>query len=299
MKETSFLQYLEFEKRFSLHTITAYKKDLQQFLLFIKEEGGLSSVKEVRHPHVRSWMVHLLSEGMSSRSINRKLSTLKAYFRFMMKRGYLDHNPTDKVPVPKIGKRLPSNLKKDEISRLFDLVQEEEGFPGFRNRLMIEMLYATGMRRSELINLLISDFDTSRQQLIVKGKGGKIRIIPISTELRKKLENYLTLRAIEFTDISLPYLFLTDKGKKLYPKFVYRTVHRYLSLVTNNEYRGPHALRHSFATHLSENGADINAIKALLGHSSLASTQVYTHNSIERLREVYQQAHPKAEEDNP
>jgi len=296
MQKKSFLQYLEHEKRFSPNTITAYAKDLDQFLLFLKESCGLASVKETHHSHIRTWMVSMMSEGLSSRTVNRKLSTLKAYFRFLMRREYIDHNPTDKVPAPKNGQRLPANLKKEEVQRLFDLIPFEEGFTGMRNRLLLELLYATGMRRSEAIQLRVKDVDLSRKHLLIKGKGGKERLLPLSQDMAKKMEAYLEGRQQEFPEVTGGHFFVTDKGRPFYPKLAYRIVKKYLSMVSTNEYLGPHVLRHSFATHLSENGADLNAIKALLGHSSLASTQVYTHNSIERLKEVYQQAHPKAGE---
>ena len=294
MKEKSFLQYLEFEKRFSPHTILAYSRDLRQFFDFIKNTYELNDTGTVRYDHIRSWMVSMLSEGISPRTVNRKLSTLKAYFRFLNQRGLATHDPTEKVPAPKTGGRLPVHLKKEELDRLFDLIPFEDGFPGQRNRLLLELLYATGMRRAEVIKLKITDIDFVQLQILVHGKGGKVRLVPVSKEMIRKIQSYIELRNAEFPSTTIPYLFLTDKGKECYPKLIYRIVNKYLSFVSTNDYLGPHVLRHSFATHLSENGASLNAVKALLGHSSLASTQVYTHNSIERLKSIYQQAHPSA-----
>jgi integrase/recombinase XerC len=295
MKENAFLTYLEFEKRFSKHTITAYKKDLYQFLEYIREYCGIEQVRQATHMHIRSWMVTMMGEGLSPRTVNRKLSTLKAYYRFLLRHEHIDFNPTDKVPAPKVGQRLPSNVKKSEIKRLFELIPFEDGFQGMRNRLLLEILYATGIRRGEAIQLLTSDVNLEKGQLLIKGKGGKDRLVPLSRELTTKIEKYMTARKDIIKDPPAE-LFVTDKGKPFYPKLAYRIVKKYLSMVSTNENLGPHALRHSFATHLSENGADLNAVKALLGHSSLASTQIYTHNSIERLREVYKQAHPSAGE---
>lgn len=298
MREKSFLQYLQYEKRFSPNTLTAYRKDLEQFLQFIREEMSLTSVEEVGHSHIRSWMVHLISQGCSPRTANRKLSTLKAYFRFLIRRDHLSADPTAKVSAPKAGKRLPGSLKKSELDQLFQHVEFEEGYSGARDRMILELLYATGMRRSEAIALEINDIDFHSLQARITGKGNKERLTPISRAMADSLKAYLLCREQAFPQAGYSRLFLTDKGKPLYPKLIYNIVHKYLSVVTSNGRRGPHALRHSFATHLSENGAGLNAIKELLGHSSLASTQVYTHNSIERLKQVYNKAHPKAGPDS-
>ncbi|MCB0547602.1 MAG: tyrosine-type recombinase/integrase [Phaeodactylibacter sp.] len=294
MREKSFLQYLQYEKRFSPNTITAYRKDLEQFLQFIEQEMCLTSVTEVGHSHIRSWIVHLIGLGQSARTANRKLSTLKAYFRFLIRRNHLTSDPTAKVSAPKVGKRLPGSLKESELGQLFQQVEFESGYSGSRDRMILELLYATGMRRSEAIALELKDIDFQSLQLRIMGKGSKERLVPISRGLAGNLQAYLSDRSDAFPDSGAAWLFLTDKGRQLYPKLIYNIVYKYLSMVASNERRGPHALRHSFATHLSENGADLNAIKALLGHSSLASTQIYTHNSIERLKQVYNKAHPKA-----
>lgn len=297
MKKASFLQYLTHEKRFSKHTIKAYEKDLDQFLEYVQEECGLPTVAEASHHHIRSFIVHLIGEGRQARTVNRKLSTLKAYFRFMVKRGYLNADPTLKVSAPKLPKRLPAAIQQEALQRLFTEIAFGVDYQGQRDKMILELLYATGMRRSELIQLSVADVDLAKRQLLVRGKGSKERLIPFSQQLSTQLQAYIDLRQATFDRVD-GALFLTAKGKPLYPKLVYSMVKQYLSAVSSSEQRGPHALRHSFATHLSENGAELNAIKALLGHSSLASTQIYTHNSIERLRQVYQQAHPSAGTDD-
>lgn len=294
MKEKAFLQYLEFEKRFSPNTILAYRKDLEQFLRFIEHEFDIVNLVEAQHTHIRSWMVELLALDVSPRSIRRKLSTLKTYFKFLLLRNHLTHNPMLKVTAPKVGKRLPVYVQIGALEELLENVTFSDDFRGTRDRMIIELLYNTGMRRAELIGLKLADIDFQRARLKVLGKGNKERLIPFGPNLAKNLQEYLQIRETTFPDNDSNALFLTEKGKDLYPKLVYNIVKKYLSVVTTVEQRSPHVLRHSFATHLTENGADLNAVKALLGHSSLAATQIYTHNSIERLRQIYQKAHPKA-----
>jgi len=298
MHQDSFINYLQYERRFSPHTIQAYRKDLEQFFDFLKDKTGEEAdIGRVRHTHVRSWVVELLTLDRSPRTINRKLSTLKTYFRFLRRQGVVEHNPMRQVAAPKVGKRLPAHVQPGELERLFEQVAFGDDYSGRRDRLLLELLYATGMRRAELIGLRIDQIDRSSGLLRVMGKGKKERIVPISRTLQEQLDDFLQLRRETFPDTAHPQLLLTDAGAPLYPKLVYNTVHRYLSLVTTVEQRSPHTLRHSFATHLSDNGADLNAIKALLGHANLAATQIYTHNSIEKLKRVYRQAHPKARKD--
>lgn len=297
MHKAIFLQYLQYEKRFSENTILAYRKDVEQFIAFLKETYSLALVNEVRHFHIRSWVIDLLEQGLTPRTIRRKLSTLKTYFRFLLKHKQIEENPMLKVVIPKVGKRLPVHVQEHEMAQLFERAAFTEDFPGQRDRTMLELLYATGMRRAELLGLRLQDVDFGQRVIRVLGKGKKERLIPFGTALREQLQAYLDVREATFPDNGEAHLLLTDKGAKLYPKFVYNTVKRYLSLVTTLEQRSPHVLRHSFATHLSNNGADLNAIKELLGHANLAATQIYTHNSIEKLKKVYQQAHPKAKEE--
>lgn len=296
--QASFLQYLEFEKRFSAHTILAYKKDLEQFFSFAEHTFELSDPTAIQHTHIRSWIVDLLGREIRPRSIRRKLSSLKSYFRFLQQRKIIQHDPMLKVVAPKIGKRLPVAVHAKNLGMLFDEVIFPVGFNGIRDRMLLELLYHTGMRRSELIALKWEDIDMVKQQFKVLGKGNKERIIPFGVELKTLLFSYKEERDTTFPSSEVEQLILTDKGRKLYPKLVYNIVKRYLSYVTTVEQRSPHVLRHSFATHLSENGADLNAIKSLLGHSNLAATQIYTHNSIEQLKKVYEQAHPKAKSED-
>lgn len=294
MKQERFFQYLQYEKRFSPHTLTAYQTDLGQFVDFLNHTFDITSYAEVQHTHIRSWIVDLLGKKNTTRSINRKLSCLKTYFKFLRKQGAIENNPMAKVIAPKTGKRLPVFVNENKMELLFSEVDFGEGFAGLRNRLLIELLYCTGMRRSELINLKLTDVDFSSNQIKVLGKGNKERLIPIARHLAGLLESYIHQRSTQELEAGNIYLLMTNKGKKLYPGFVYGLVKKYLSAVTTLEQRSPHVLRHTFATHLSNSGADLNAIKELLGHSSLAATQVYMHNSIEKLKKVYAQAHPKA-----
>lgn len=296
MDITAFLQYLEFEKRFSENTLAAYTKDMEQFSLFLSEHYGAEAPDQVTHRHIRAFMVDLLGKGNSPKTVNRKLSTLRAFFRFLARRGQVPIDPTLKVTGPKTPKRLPGAIRQEELERLFGEVDFPSGFEGSRDRLLLEVLYATGIRRAELIGLKVADVDLAAGHLLIRGKGRKERLVPISRQLADQVQAYLSER--EGLPPMTAHLFLTGKGKEMYPKLAYNIVKRYLSLVSSSEQMGPHALRHSFATHLAENGAELNAIKELLGHASLASTQIYTHNTIARLKEVYQQAHPKAESED-
>lgn len=292
--EQSFFKYLRLEKRYASHTIQAYQNDLEQYELFIRTTYAIKELKNAQHLHIRSWMVALLEQGLTTASINRKLSTLKTFYKFAMKRGLITVNPMNKVVTPKMPKRLPAFLTGKSMALLFQNIDFGDGYAGSRNRIMLKVLYATGMRRAELIGLTLSDIDLVKCRFRVLGKGNKERLIPFSDDLKLALNHYIDIRETTFSNTVTPNLFLTSKGKKLYPKMVYNIVKKYLSQVTTQDKRSPHVLRHTFATHLMENGADLNAVKELLGHSSLAATQVYTHNSIEKLKRVYNQAHPKA-----
>ena len=293
---TSFYNYLEYEKRSSVHTLSAYRSDMDQFGQFLERAYQLSDIHLADHGHIRSWIVELMDKGLQARSVNRKLSTLKTYFRFLRRQGHTSEDPFKKVPAPKTGKRLPATVRPEQMDRLLDEVTFPDSYAGTRDHFMLEMLYGTGMRRSELAQLPVSAIDLTERQIRVMGKRKKERLIPFSARLARHIENYLLARTAHAPEGLEPNLILTDKGKAMRPQQLYTIVRKYLSLVTMQEQRSPHVLRHSFATHLSDGGADINAIKELLGHSSLAATQIYTHNSIEKLRAVYAQAHPKAKE---
>ena len=291
-KIDNFLQYIELEKRYSPLTVELYKSDLKHFFDYLKGYE-LANVGEINHQIIRSWSVSLIENGMLPSSIKRKLSTLKTYFKFLRKNGIIELNPMMKVLAPKAGKVLPKVIEKKNLTTLFEQIEFGNDYKDIRNKLILELLYGTGIRRAELINLRLDNVDLHHQRIKVLGKGSKERLVPIAPYLMKLIQDYLLIRDIEFPNAP-PYIFLTDKGKQTYPKIIYNIVNRYLSLVSTAEKRSPHTLRHSFATHLVDNGADLNAVKELLGHASLSSTQVYTHNSIQRLQKLYEQAHPKA-----
>lgn len=288
----AFLKYLSFEKRYSQHTVDAYRKDLEQFTTFLASEFEISDFKSAEHVHLRGWIVSLSENGLSSRSVNRKIATLKSLYKYLLAREYVDINPTTKLKSLKTDKELPSFVKEEEMSSLLDQVEFGDDLAGKRDQLMIEIFYATGMRLAELTELKERDVNAYDKTLKVLGKRNKERIIPISNSLISLIEDYANLKGE--SGHSSEYLLLTDSGDKVYPMFVQRKVKRYLKAVTTLSKKSPHVLRHSFATHLLNKGADLNAVKDLLGHTSLAATQVYTHNSIEKLKAAFDQAHPKA-----
>jgi integrase/recombinase XerC len=290
-----FLQHLTQERRLSVHTTSAYEADLQLFVAYCQDIQCLTSVTEVGHLHVRGWLAHMLEGGLSTRSANRRLSCLKTYFLFLKKQGIVTHDPLKKVVAPRTGKRLPVILQERELEALFTEVVFPDGPEGALHRVVLELLYATGMRRSELTALKINDLDFERSVIKILGKGGKERLVPLARYLAPVLQDWLAARRAVVGASIENALLLTPKGQPLQPQAVYRIVKHYLSYVTSAEQRSPHVLRHSFATHLSNRGADLNAIKDLLGHASLAATQVYMHNSISKLQEIYDRAHPKAE----
>jgi integrase/recombinase XerC len=291
-----FLSHLQYEKRYSAHTIRAYESDLDFFFEFLEREYQTSAIPDVTHFQIRSWVVHLIDSGVTPRSVNRKITTLKSFFRFMLREKIIGQNPMSKIQSPKVPKKLPVFIDENRMSELFDGVQFEEGFSGLRDRTVLELFYGTGMRLSELVNLSESDINFSAQTVKVLGKRNKERIIPLSGTLIAALREYIEVRK-EFVagkQVEENALFVDNKCNKVYPKFVYRTVKRYLGNVTTGDKKNPHILRHTFATHMLNHGAEINAVKEILGHSSLAATQVYTHNTVEKLKNIYKQAHPKA-----
>lgn len=295
--EESFYGYLSLERRFSPHTLTAYRSDLQNFIAHCTEQQCLTSVSGVRHLHVRTWVVAQMQNDQSARSINRRLSCLKTYFRFLKKRGLIEKDPMQKVVAPKTGKRLPVFLQENQVAALFTHIEFGDDYTGRFHLLLLEILYATGIRRSEVSSLKINDLDLERSVLRITGKGNKERLVPFARYLGELLEAFLPVRRDAFPGTDEPWLFLNRKGEQVSPENIYYIVRKHLSSVTTAEQRSPHVLRHSFATHLSNHGADLNAIKELLGHANLAATQVYMHNSIDRLIKVYEQAHPKGKED--
>jgi len=290
---SAFLDHLKFEKRYSGHTLKSYGEDLEQFRVFLKEEQGDPSMEEVSAFHVKGWMADMAGRKIEPRSINRRLSCLKSFFRFLQRQGRIPSNPATGVRLLRTSKRLPSYIEKNDLSTLFNHVEFPEGLEGATHRLALELLYGCGLRVSELVSLKDRHVDLGQGVLKVLGKGNKERVIPIGPELAGEVRNYRLLKEGEGWSDPEGALLKAASGKPLVARQAYAFVRRYLSLVTTAEKKGPHVLRHSFATHLMNNGADLNAVKELLGHSSLAATQVYTHNSIEKLREVHKKAHPR------
>ncbi len=289
----SFIQYLKFEKRYSVHTISAYSADLEAFWHYLDETYDGMDLSGIRYSFIRGWLAGLKESGQSTRSISRRISTLRSYFRFQVKEGKISVNPMSKVVVPKVSKRLPVIIKEPDILALEDsLSTSAEDWKSLNAALIIRMFYETGMRLSELTGLKERQVDASLRQVKVLGKGNKERLIPVSRQTIEAIKGYSALKRKEFADLP-EELFITEKGRKLYPKYTYRVVKQVLSGIPTLDKRSPHVLRHSFATHLLDNGAELNAVKDLLGHASLAATQVYTHNSIEKLREIHASAHPK------
>lgn len=287
----SFQQYLQFERRYSIHTSMAYMTDLEQFYSFAAANYQVNQPEGFNAGIIRSWLVLLKSENISAKSLNRKISCLRSFFKFLMRKEIIKANPAAGINNPKIPKRLPVFAEEQQIHTLLEHVEFSDNWQGKTDKLIIELLYATGMRRNELITLKESQVDGAYCQVKILGKGNKERIVPIPKELIKKLQDYINEKHVQFGTI--PELFVTTKGQKLYPKYVFNVVNKNLELVTTIQKKSPHILRHSFATHLVNNGADLNAVKELLGHSSLASTQVYVHNTIQKLKDVHKQAHPK------
>ncbi len=295
MPYQKFLRHLQYEKRYSKYTLTAYGNDLKQFFSFINQTYQVNDLGSITHFFIRSWVVSLMEQKLDSRSVNRKISTLKSLYKFLLREKAVEHNPMLKIIAPKVSKKLPVFVSQKDMDTLLDGIEFEPGFPGLRNKLIINLFYQTGMRLSELINLTDKDVDLHNLTVKVLGKRNKERIIPITPELKTQIDEYFHERNRACVKNELePVFFMGDKGNKLYPKFVYNLVTKMLGQVTTSEKRSPHVLRHTFATQMLNNGAEINAIKEILGHSSLAATQVYTHNTIEKLKNIYKQAHPKA-----
>jgi integrase/recombinase XerC len=290
----SFIDYLCFEKRYSRHTIVAYRKDIDQFFGYLNKVYPCDKLDEISSTYVRSWLAELMKQGLTGKTVNRKISTLKAFFKYHLKTGLILTTPMTTIAAPRISKKLPVFVEQKHTEILFNHVAFPEDWTGYTERMILELLYATGMRLSELINIRENQVDVNQQNLKVLGKGNKERIIPLNAPITDRIARYMQEKRIEHTTFDADYLLVNSKGKKLYPKYVYLVVKKYLSLVTTVQKKSPHILRHTFATHLTNQGAGLNAVKELLGHSSLAATQVYTHNTIEKLKEVYKKAHPKA-----
>ena len=288
-----FLNYLQFERRYSQHTLISYETDLEQFFDFLMAQFDAPDIEAISSAMIRSWLADLKSKGLSAKSINRKISALKSFFKYQVKTGVLQKTPMTVIVSPKTNKRLPSFVEEKHIGLLLNDVEFSDDWSGKTQKLALQVFYATGMRLSELIGLKENQVDEANLHIKVLGKGNKERIIPVPIELVQAIKNYLQEKKEQITR-TCGNVFVTEKGEPLKPRYVYAFVKQKLAAVTTVQKKSPHVLRHSFATHLMNNGADLNAVKELLGHSSLAATQVYTHNSIEKLKEVFKKAHPKA-----
>lgn len=291
-----FIAYIKYEKRYSPHTVAAYESDLTQFFAFLNHpEVIISHPAEINHHHIRNWMVELMNHDITTRSINRKVATLRKYFKFLLQSNMIEATPTARIQTPKVSKQLPVVVEEEKLSRMLDSNEIfTTDFTGRRNKLIIELLFGTGMRLAELLDITEADVNTYEGTVKVLGKRNKQRIIPLNKELRQLLQEYLVLKKNKiFANNSLK-LIVTDKGADAYAKMIYLIVQKYLNYISTQDKKSPHVLRHTFATSLLNKGADLNAIKDLLGHASLSATQVYTHNSVERLKSIYKQAHPKA-----
>lgn len=287
----NFLIYLQAEKRYATHTIKAYKNDLNQFHAFCQDAGHEGM--DLNFKTIRSWVVYLMDSHYSSRSVHRKLTSLSTFCNYLIKEGVLESNPVDKVLKPKLKKRVPAFVEEGKMDLLLNDYDFGEGFSGIRNRLVLDLLYQTGIRRSELIGLKVGSINREGKSMKVMGKRAKERIVPLGDDLLNAIDSYLLLRK-EVADKDMDRLILTEKGRAAYDKLIYRIVNNYLAMVTTLDKKSPHVLRHTFATHMLNGGADLNAIKELLGHSNLSATQVYTHNTYKKLKSIYNQAHPRA-----
>ncbi|PWL30871.1 tyrosine-type recombinase/integrase [uncultured Roseivirga sp.] len=290
----SFLRYISFEKRYSQHTVKSYQNDLNQFEQYAQQQFNISSLSEATQLMIRSWVLSLMDEGTSARTVNRKIASLRSFYKFLLKREAITKDPTQKIKSLKVKKELPGFANEEEFSTFLDRLVFEDSFEGKTEQIILELLYGTGIRLSELLGLKVSDFKSSESTIKVLGKRNKERIIPVSKRLNELLKNLIAEKNHVFSHDQNSYLIVNKNGGQTYPMMIYRIVRKYLNEVSSLDKKSPHALRHTFATHLLDKGADLNAVKDLLGHSSLAATQVYTHNSLEKLKSVFNQAHPKA-----
>jgi len=289
---TSFLEYLSLEKKYSVHTIKAYRRDLISFQNFCIESYQQEKISDINYSQIRSWIVDLVERKVSNRSVNRKISSLKSFYKYLQKIKIIQNNPLSSHKALKTSKKIQVPFSIKEVNEVLSNIETEDSFESTRNKLIVALFYSTGMRRTELIQLKMNSINFSEKQLKVIGKRNKERLLPLLPSVLKSMHNYIKQR--DLIDTSEDYLFLTSKGNKLYETLVYRIINNYFSNVSSKLKKSPHILRHSFASHMLNEGADLNSVKELLGHSSLASTQVYKHNSLEQLKKVYKQAHPRS-----
>ena len=290
----AFLDFLRFERRYSTHTVVSYQTDLRQFADYLRVNYELTQPAEATHPLIRGWVVALMQQDLDPRTVNRKVACLRSYYKFLLRGGQIASNPMLRIKAPKMAKKLPEFVAEESLNGLLNSFEFEDTLAGLRDQLILEMLYGTGIRLSELLGIAPDDLSMTARMVRVTGKGNKQRLVPLNHSLVVVLERYQARRSVELGPLNGPLL-VTDKGEPLYEQFVYRRVKHYLSQITTSAaQQHPHALRHAFATHLLSKGADLNAIKELLGHASLAATQVYTHLSVDRLKSVFDQAHPRA-----
>ncbi len=294
MSLTSFIDYLSLEKNYSVHTLTAYQKDIEAFEAFCSGEFGLKSIADVEYSLIRNWVVTLVDSKISNRSVNRKIASLKAYYKFLQGIGQIEVNPLARHKALKTSKKIEIPFSEEEMGRVLSQIEYADDFEGVRDRLIIELLYTTGIRRAELINLKMGDVELTGHLLKVLGKRNKERIVPLLPTTVQAFTAYFEQRNLLRTVVDTGYVFLLKSGYKTYETLVYRLINSYFSKVSSKVKRSPHILRHTFATHLLNKGADLNSVRELLGHSSLASTQVYTHNSIAKLKEVHASSHPRS-----
>ncbi|MCW8313550.1 tyrosine-type recombinase/integrase [Sphingobacterium sp. InxBP1] len=293
MLEKEFIRFLQIEKRYSEHTVIAYRHELDMFRDFLTAEG--LEVKDVVYRDLRHYFAQMMEGGKNASSVNRSMSSLRTYFKFLQREDYIVKNPMTLIKALKTAKKLPVVVERDKLVRLLDhMEQQQEDFESCRNYIVMELLFGTGIRLAELLKIKEQDIDFFNKKILILGKRNKERLVPINDVLLKELKNYLQQKATQFVDTDNSLLIVTKEGKPAYAKLIYDIVHKHLTLISTQGKRSPHILRHTFATALLDNGADLNAIKELLGHAGLAATQVYTHNSAERLKSIYKQAHPKA-----
>ena len=292
----AFQNYLSLEKNYSGHTIKAYTRDIQAFMTYCQSEFQLEDISKAEYNLIRSWIVHLVGDGLTNRTVNRKISSLVAYYKFLVKTEQIKVNPLAKHKALKTAKKVEIPFSEQEMVHILQQIEYPDDFEGSRDQLIIELLYTTGIRRAELINLRLKDFNLNTATLLVLGKRNKERIVPLLPSTIDMYHKYLERRSIVLEGQVEDFVFLSKSGSKIYETLVYRIINRYFSKVSSKVKKSPHILRHTFATHLLNKGADLNAVKELLGHSSLASTQVYTHNSIAELKKVHASAHPRSKD---